>query len=265
MKKYIQTIKITISSFLQFRSSLLLSLIGQAIFYIAIILLWLTIYQGREMVGQYSQKEMITYIIVSGILSIYIYFSHIRYIIDTWITKGYLSYWITKPMSVLKYLFINDITRRIVNFSLSFVPFCLVALLFYQYIILPRNFTYFLLFIVVFILAGIITYFIYQGVVILAFWVEKTRGITHFVNLLISIAGGSLLPLSLFPGIVSKIFLALPFKYIFYVPMQVYLGKINYQEIYLTIIKEIIWIIAFYIVTKLVWKRGLKDYTAMGG
>lgn len=262
MKKYLILFNINWISFLQYRANLILSMIGVAIFHIATAILWINIYAGKEMIGGYSEKEMITYVLVNGILGIYIFYSNIRDIINRWITRGFLSYWIIKPINIPILWFTEDVSRRIFNFLLSLVPFGIVMIFFADYLVLPQKI---FSFIFVFILAGIINYLIYHLIGVCAFWMENTQGMVKLAYIIITIAGGSLVPLSLFPGIIGKVFSILPFKYLFYVPMQIYLGKIGNMEILYSIGIEIVWIILLYALAKLLWIKGIKKYSAMGG
>jgi len=56
----------------------------------------------------------------------------------------------------------------------------------------------------------------------------------------------------------------LPFAYTIYVPVQLYLGKISFAEGLRGLAIEILWLVALYIIIKVVWRLGLRKYESVG-
>jgi len=93
---------------------------------------------------------------------------------------------------------------------------------------------------------------------------EQTWGFRFVVRVVMEIATGIFIPVTLLPGVIGSIIQFLPFKFLAFFPMQIFLGKISLMEIMLNFGVEILWIGAFYVVGVLVWRRGIKHYTAVG-
>jgi len=49
-----------------------------------------------------------------------------------------------------------------------------------------------------------------------------------------------------------------------YFPAQIYLGKMSPQDLVSGFFLLLLWIIFFYFLVSLVWKKGLKKYEAVG-
>ena len=86
-------------------------------------------------------------------------------------------------------------------------------------------------------------------------------------GLLIAIAGGSLIPMEFYPGWLERLMNFLPYKYIYYYPIQIFLNKCsgNIWEMWGKVLCiQLFWICALYLVYKLVWPRAIKRYCAVG-
>lgn len=266
MKKYWLGFKTSIQTFLQYRSNLILQLIGSIIFYVALTLLWIAIYQNQDIIGDYTKPEMITYILGSAIISGYIFYTAIGDYTDFWIRKGILSMWLIRPFSILFYWFVDDFARRIFSFLINFIALAMITGIFFtRFLVIQNNFNIIALVIFVVFLAGLINYLIFNAIALFAFWMDQTWGIRFVFRVIITIAAGTVIPLSFLTGPLGQLFNWLPFKYMSYIPMQIYLGKIATERIWIVILIELTWIFVLWLAVKFVWKTGIKHYTAVGG
>jgi ABC-2 type transport system permease protein len=78
------------------------------------------------------------------------------------------------------------------------------------------------------------------------------------------VLAGAIIPLSFFPEVLQKIFLLLPFHFLIYLPMKIYLGKIPLSQIPFDLMKEAGWTVGFALLNLLIWRRGIRQYMAMG-
>lgn len=253
-------------TFLEYRSNLILQLVGSIIFYVALTLLWVAIYQNKDLIGDYTKPEMITYILGSAIISGYIFYTAIGDYTDYWIRKGILSMWLIRPFSILFYWFVDDFARRIFSFLINFIALAIIAGIFFTNFLIIQNDIYVIIItIIVVFLAGLINYLIFNAIALFAFWMDQTWGVRFVFRVIITIAAGTVIPLSLLTGPLGQLFNWLPFKYMSYIPMQVYLGKIPNGQIWTVVLTELVWILVFWLTVKLVWNKGIKHYTAVGG
>jgi ABC-2 type transport system permease protein len=78
------------------------------------------------------------------------------------------------------------------------------------------------------------------------------------------VIGGAIIPLSFFPQILQKACLLLPFHFLIYLPMRIYLGKIPLDQVSAELLKEVSWIVGFALLNFMIWKKGIRQYVAMG-
>ena len=84
---------------------------------------------------------------------------------------------------------------------------------------------------------------------------KSIRGINRAKYYLIQICSGLLLPLTFFPDWLRTVLEFLPFKIIAYVPLQFYLGKIEYSEFANVFFNQILWIIILWLIGLYFWFR----------
>ena len=103
-------------------------------------------------------------------------------------------------------------------------------------------------------------FFLYFLIGLLAFVINNNSSITALKWVLISLAGGFFMPLDFFPNWINRVLDLLPFKYMIYWPIQVFLNKENYNGIdtfLVILIHQFIWIVVLYILCKLSWKSSV--------
>lgn len=77
------------------------------------------------------------------------------------------------------------------------------------------------------------------------------------------IIGGAIIPLSFFPQMLQGLFFLLPFPFLIYFPMNIFLRKISNSQIFMEFLKEIGWIVGLLVLNLIIWKKGVKRYVAM--
>jgi ABC-2 type transport system permease protein len=101
-------------------------------------------------------------------------------------------------------------------------------------------------------------------VAMVAFWWLEIWGILFLKRMIISFLAGTFLPLTLLPAQIAHIFTALPFQYMVFFPIQVAQGKIAPADIRNGIILQLLWIVVFTVIGGIIWRRGMKQYSAAG-
>ena len=66
------------------------------------------------------------------------------------------------------------------------------------------------------------------------------------------------------PKIIQTMAIYLPFQLFKYFPTQLILGNLSTHDILVGYSMDIIWLIVVYILFRIAWRGGLKQYTAVG-
>lgn len=96
------------------------------------------------------------------------------------------------------------------------------------------------------------------------FW--TTRGAAMFGVVIAGelVLSGRLVPLQFMPDWVERLSYALPFRWTFQFPIEVFIGRLTPEEILAGIGAQVAWAVGMGVVLALVWKRAIRRYAAVG-
>jgi len=266
LRKYFYIFKSTWQEYMAYRANFFLEILGGAALFGAILFLWVNVYRnsGGTLIGGYTFREMITYLIGTGLISSSVLLISQGDEIDSDINRGFLSNHLLKPVNVNIYWLSRDISRKILTTIMGLVAFGLIIFFAGKYLIAPASFTA-LIFVFLAILLGALMHFIFFYITsVISFWLGRTWGFRFVVRITMEIATGIIIPISFLPGIWKDVFGFLPFRFIAYFPMQIYLGKITMPEMLAEFSQGFVWLIVFAVFGWYLWQKGVKHYTASG-
>jgi len=247
-----------------YRLNHILSFLCVAVPLLAIVFLWRAVYKETSLIKGYSESMMITYYILS------VWLGDLTGVVLQWeitsdIRDGNLSIHLLRPMNYQLYnLFANlgaNLPYALVGAGITLLFVLCLARDFY----LPSSLLSIPLFLLSLLLAMILAFQFTFLFSLSAFWLEENSSVGLFVDTLIPLMAGNLLPLDLFPSPISHILNSLPFKYLLYFPIDVYLGRVNLPSVVWGLFSMLLWIGVLQALIAIVWRRGLKRYTAVGG
>lgn len=97
-----------------------------------------------------------------------------------------------------------------------------------------------------------------------AFWVTRTDAISEAWFAAGLFVGGRMAPLSLLPEALQWAAAFLPFKWIVWFPAEVLMGRVRGAEIWLGVGMQAFWLIGGMVLFPVIWRRALRQYTAVG-
>jgi ABC-2 type transport system permease protein len=95
---------------------------------------------------------------------------------------------------------------------------------------------------------------------LLTFWVEEVWGLQNVKDVSIVLLGGVALPYYFFPITLQKILVFTPYPYLVNWPLR----KGFSGNLLLEFIMAVFWLVTFLLLGQLLWKKGLKKYSALG-
>jgi ABC-2 type transport system permease protein len=97
-----------------------------------------------------------------------------------------------------------------------------------------------------------------------AFWTTRITAIMQFYDRLIFLFAGQVAPLSLLPGPLQAIGYALPFGSMLWAPAEILRGGLDAQQALSAIAVQAIWLLLSCLAFLVLWRRGLRQYGAVG-
>ncbi len=144
------------------------------------------------------------------------------------------------------------------------LPTALVLLLVYP-LRRPASLRHCLAFLVSVLLSFLIVAAINFAVGTFALRLQSILGLLRAKFFLLELFSGLLLPHYLFPAVFQKIFKVLPFEYISYVPVLIYLGKINGAGHCGSLALQLFWVVMLFAIGDAMWRWSSRKITIQGG
>lgn len=98
----------------------------------------------------------------------------------------------------------------------------------------------------------------------IAFWAENVWSLQSMQRFIGELLGGLLLPLTLFPDWAQRMLAALPFQYLFFVPVQTLTGQRDVAAWLTDLTVALAWCAALALAGSWIWRRGRYRYTGVG-
>ncbi len=225
--------------------------------------LWSTLIPAGGSLFGYSKSQMLTYILGTSLITSIVLATKTFEIGDQ-ITDGNLSNFLIKPISYIKYWFARDLGDKAMNTCFTVIELTLIILLFKPPLFIQTN-PVFLFYTLIACFLAMTMYFFFGFLVgLLGFWSNEVWGPRFILYILLGFFAGSLFPLDILPKAVFHVLEFLPFTYLLYFPLKIYLGQLPISQIFEGLIVSSVWVVFLYLSTKLVWRQGLKLYGAEG-
>lgn len=100
---------------------------------------------------------------------------------------------------------------------------------------------------------------------LLAFWLTRTDALLALQDALVFVLAGQVAPVAVLPGFIQTLAVLLPFRYMIGFPVEVLLGQLAVGELLLGFGLQVGWLLVAWILFRILWRRGLRHYEAVGG
>lgn len=265
MKKYITIIKAYFQLSLRFRVESLLWMFMDLLPVIFMLIIWQTIFTQGDEISGVNLNQVIQFYLLSSVISSWtgVHFENTR---SLQIKNGGLDQFLTKPHQFWIDIILKDLAKL-----LFYKPISLLILLggyslwagsttleFSNMLIKPDFYLVLGLMFVAYCLNVLFGFMI----TFTTFWFEGAQGLEHFKWMSVALFSGSIMPLALLPDWIQKVIWFLPFKYLYAVPIMVGLNQYRLQVSDVVYLGSTLAVVA--ILTNLLWRQGIKKYSAVG-
>ncbi|GIK84049.1 MAG: ABC transporter permease [Patescibacteria group bacterium] len=262
MQKYVTLLKLSWQNGLVYRTSVIMWRVRQFLGTLMALTVWLVIFQGNPTAFQYTKDSMITYIFLVSFLQSLIISTALNGLADR-VYSGEISNHLLKPLNLFGYFAIEEIADKAKNIFFLILETIILFLIFKPMIVFPTT-GVFLLFFVWSCFGVIINFFITLLFGAFGFWSPDTWGPRFLFFMILNFTAGKLFPLDILPTALQKVLYATPFPYLSFVQIQLFLGRLNLEEIVSHFLLMLFWIGLLGSFVTWLWKKGLKNYESTG-
>ncbi len=263
MKKYFTVFKTSWENELEYRFAFVLSRFRNIVYLLLLYYVWMNLSQMTGRFAMYRAEELTTYVFLAHLLRSIIFGAQSR-LAALEINDGTFSTYLVKPITHFWFIFWRELAQKMIYF-ISAVCELAIFIFFTKANFLWQNNIKFLAFFAVAILGSIFLYFLLTYLVsLLAFWSREAMGPRFLFEWFMEFASGAFFPLDILSKNFLLVFQFLPFAYIIYFPLKIYLGKWDSWQIVMGISMQLVFIVISSLLVMVAWKRGLKRYCGEG-
>ena len=261
--KYLVVLKSSIARIFSYRLNFFLGRLRNIVVLLLFYYVWKGLTVATGSFAGYTEMELITYVFGVNILRSIILGGNTRDLVEE-INNGIFSKYLTEPLNIWWYEFYRDLGHRLLHLFSAFVEGAFFIWILQVDLLWQQNFV----FLGFSILASLLAVLLYQSLTFfitsMAFWTREAMGPRFLFDWVLEFASGSYFPLSILsPG--WFIFLGkLPFFYIIFFPLSIYLGNYSLSSIIIGLVWQVLWIGVMYMLNSIFWDKGLKRYSGEG-
>lgn len=268
LRKYLNIFRISLIERMTYRGDFLLGTVLRFLPMVTTILLWQAIYDGsgQQRLADYTMKEMIAYLLLVHISRMFSSMPGLAAGIARDIREGSLKKYLLQPIDMISYLVSYRMAHKAAYIATSFLPYALLFFLCRQFFvglsISPATVAAY----VASLLMGFVVGFFFEATIgMIGFWFLEVTSFLYVVNTLNFFVSGQMFPLEMLSPGWTAVLKALPFQYMAYFPAAVLVGKIQGEALVRGLIGELIWALLFVALTRVLYRFGLRRYSAFGG
>lgn len=246
---------------LEYRAQLALWLLS-SVFPLVMMAAWLAVVAEAGPVTGWGEADFLSYYVASALVY-QVTFSWIIWEWDEEIRTGNLSPRLLKPLDPLHHFLSEQIGIKILTL-LVLAPLVILAAWItpqIQYPLTPLRLATFCLAVI----AGFgMNVVMGSAFGMLSFWSTQSHNLFSLWWGAGSFLSGWIAPLALFPPVIRQVAQWLPFRSALSFPLEILTGQISGPQIVLGFGITTAWFLFFWIVYRMLWRRGLRRYEAVG-
>jgi ABC-2 type transport system permease protein len=273
LRKYVNIFRVALIERLAYRGDFFFSTCLRFLPMVTTILLWTAIYRGNGPAGQadgtrlsgYSYRDMIAYLLLVHISRMFSSMPGLGSGISRDIRDGSLKKYLLQPIDMLAYLVSYRAAHKVAYIVTAVLPYGLLFFLCRGFFDgFPDAWTL-AGYVVALLLAFVVGFFFEACIGMVGFWFLEVTSLLYVVNIVNFFISGQLLPLDLLSPFWAGLLKALPFQYLAYFPATVFLGKVQGPALVRGLLAEFAWAVFFVVLARVLYRLGLRRYSAFGG
>lgn len=259
---YIQQFKTTLASQFQYRAALLIWTIGHVLEPLVYLVVWSKVAQSSGgSVGGFVTGDFAAYFITLMLVN-HATFSWHMWEYDYRIRQGTLSFMLLRPVHPIHADIADNVSFKLLTFTTMFPTAAGLAILFPPTLhLVPWALA---AFVPALFLAFVVRFVVEWTLALVAFWTTRVSAINQMYYVAGLFLSGQIAPLELFPLPIQVVAALLPFRWTLWFPVELVLGRLTPAQALTGFAAQAIWLAISLALLKIVWRAGVRLYSAVG-
>ncbi|MEX2104441.1 MAG: ABC-2 family transporter protein [Bacilli bacterium] len=224
---------------------------------------WTALYKGTDFSHVVSLEQVITYVLLSFVI-FNLTRSEVSIKIGKKVEDGSIIADFIRPVNFKSFLLAEDLGNNFFQFLFVSIPAVILSALFCGFS-LEGDLLTFIIFLMSVILGVLIAFHIKFIIGLFSFWLETSWYIPFFVGAIFELFSGSTIPLWFYPSWLQAITDWLPFRFIFFEPIAIFLNKYSTSEAALILVLQLAWLLIMIVIERWIWIKAQQEITVNGG
>ncbi len=268
LRKYLNIFRVSLIERTAYRGDFLLGTILRFFPVITTILLWKAVFKGTQKpdIAGFSEHRMIAYLLLIHISRMFSSMPGLSATIARDIREGTIKKYLLQPLDMIGYLLSYRAAHKVAYITTSAGPYAGLFLICSGYFVglWPDALTL-LAYAVSLLLAFAIGFFFEAAMGMAGFWLLEVTSLLWVVNTVNYFISGQMFPLDLLGPTWGTILKWLPFQYLAYFPAVVFLREVQGRALVEGLLLELAWAVILIVLSRWLFARGLRRYSAYGG
>jgi ABC-2 type transport system permease protein len=231
------------------------------------IFLWFAVFEarGQRPVGGYRYEDFVAYYLLTMVARAFSSMPGLASGIARQIRSGEVKKFLVQPVDLIGFLLLGRVAHKLAYYTVAIVPFALVFFLCRDYFPgwpSPLTFAAGCSSLVMGFLLG---YFLEACMGLVGFWWLEVSSLLFVYMLFSFFLSGHMFPLDMLPEPWHTLVELTPLMYLAYFPAAVLLGKIQGWDLAMGLAVELEWVMLFIVLSRVLYDRGTRRYSAFGG
>jgi len=245
-----------------YRGALVIWLLGLLIEPIVYLVVWTTVARGQGgQVGGFAAGDFAAYFTILMIVNQLTFTWHFHFF-EWRVRNGFFSPMLLRPVHPIH----NDVAENLTFKMLTFTvvgPVALFLLATFGATLHPEPW-HLIAFVPTLVLAMVLRFLLEWTLALAAFWITRTVALNQAYYVAVLFLSGQVAPLSLFPPAVQAVASVLPFRWMVAFPVETVLGRLAPGEVLAGFGAQLGWIIVSLVLMRVIWRAGIRRYSAVG-
>lgn len=268
LRAYMEVSRIQLRTVLVYRADFAIGLIVLLLQIFALRVVWTSVYASRPAVhgaggvGEVSLSTQIAYVTLAAI-QFWLFNTWGRYSLEERIREGKVAIDLARPVGLLQQVLASQFgaTAAMVPFALLALPLALLI----GGAAAPASAVAAVAYAASMAGAFAIATMLNTLVSMIAFWTLEITGFGLAYRVFAQFLSGSLVPLWFMPNWLRIVAQIMPFQATTYSPLAIYLGQIHGSGIWSALLIQGVWVLALWLLLRVIWWRALRRVVVQGG
>jgi ABC-2 type transport system permease protein len=231
------------------------------------IFLWFAVFQARDgrPVQGYQYEDFVAYYLLTMVARAFSSMPGLASGIAAQVRSGEIKKFLVQPVDLLGFLLLGRVAHKVAYYTVATVPFAIVFFLCRSYFPGWPDVTTLAAGILSLVLCFLLGFFLEASMGLVGFWWLEVSSLLFVYMLFSFFLSGHMFPLDMLPQPWLSIVQMTPLMYLAYFPAAVLLGKIQGWDLVGGLMVEGLWVVLFVVLSRVLYARGTRRYSAFGG